>query len=98
MEKHVRVMISGRVQGVGFRAWTEREAGARGLKGFVRNRLNGDVEAVFAGSRQAVEAMCEACWHGPRAAHVDRIEVTALAADALPELDLVAGFRQIATL
>ena len=45
----VRVTISGRVQGVGYRAWTEMEATARGVRGWVRNRSNGDVEALFAG-------------------------------------------------
>lgn len=60
--------VCGRVQGVGFRAWVEHEAMARGLEGFVRNRRNGSVEAVFRGPPELVRAMCEACRRGPRAA------------------------------
>ncbi len=70
----VRVRITGRVQGVWFRAWTAREAARHGLDGWVRNRRNGDVEAVFAGPRAAVDAMVAACHQGPRAARVDRVE------------------------
>ena len=93
-QKIVRVTISGRVQGVGFRAWTEREASARGIAGWVRNRLNGDVEALFAGPPDAVETLCAACWRGPAHAQVDQVEVKEGSAVALTE----RGFRQIATL
>ncbi len=48
MPKTIRVIISGRVQGVGYRAWTVAMAGDSGLKGWVRNRSDGTVEAVFA--------------------------------------------------
>lgn len=65
MRRVVRAEIHGRVQRVGFRAWTEREARARGLDGWVRNRADGTVEAVFAGSEAAVEAMLAACADGP---------------------------------
>ena len=71
-----RVRIYGRVQGVWFRAWTAREAAQLGLDGWVRNRADGSVEAVFQGSRTAVAAMIERCGHGPPAARVDRIEQT----------------------
>jgi acylphosphatase len=64
------VRITGLVQGVGYRAWTEREATARGLAGWVRNRRDGSVEALFAGAAAEVEAMIEACWQGPRGAVV----------------------------
>lgn len=60
-----RVVIRGRVQGVGFRAWTEHVALRLGLDGWVRNRLDGSVEAVFAGPADAVGAMIEACRRGP---------------------------------
>ena len=66
----IRVEIYGRVQGVWFRAWTEREACARGLAGWVRNRRDGSVEAVFSGSTSAVDEMIQACWSGPPSAHV----------------------------
>ncbi len=66
----VRVRIQGRVQGVWFRGWVAREAGARGLGGWVRNRFDGTVEALFAGPPAAVDDMVAACWAGPPAAMV----------------------------
>ena len=71
----VQVMISGRVQGVGYRAWTERTASRLGLSGWVRNRANGDVEAVFCGDRQAVEAMLAECESGPSWARVRSVDI-----------------------
>ena len=64
--------IRGRVQGVGYRAFVEDTARAAGLEGWVRNRRDGTVEAVFAGPDNAVTAALEACRAGPRGAHVDR--------------------------
>lgn len=71
--KAVRVVMVGRVQGVGYRAWVC--GAARGLKldGWVRNRADGSVEAVFAGAAAAVDAMIERCAQGPRAARVRRV-------------------------
>ena len=66
----VRVVISGRVQGVWFRGWTIETATRRGLDGWVRNRRDGTVEAVFSGPKEAVEGMVEACWSGPAMARV----------------------------
>ena len=71
----VHVSISGLVQGVGFRAWTERRAVALGLSGWVRNVWTGDVEAAFSGPADAVEAMLAACREGPPGARVERVEV-----------------------
>jgi acylphosphatase len=68
------VLIRGRVQGVAYRAWTEGEALRRGLAGWVRNRRDGSVEAVFAGSRETVDDMLTACREGPPAARVDAID------------------------
>jgi acylphosphatase len=93
-EKIVRVTIGGDVQGVGYRAWMEMEARAGGLRGWVRNRLNGDVEALFAGPPDAVEALCAACWRGPSQARVDKVELV----EADPAALAGPGFRQIATL
>ena len=59
------IIVHGRVQGVGFRAFVEVEALTRGLEGWVRNRSDGSVEAVFAGEEDAVAAMIEACQRGP---------------------------------
>jgi acylphosphatase len=69
-----RVLIRGRVQGVGYRAWTEDTALLNGIDGWVRNRADGTVEAVFAGSAQAVADMIAACRKGPPSARVERIE------------------------
>jgi acylphosphatase len=66
----VRLRIEGRVQGVGYRAWLEREARSRGLRGWVRNRQDGSVEALFIGESAAVEAAAVACARGPRLAQV----------------------------
>ncbi len=75
--KRVRVVISGRVQGVWFRAWTREEAQRRGLDGWVRNRRDGTVEAAFQGEDAAVEGMLEACWEGPPYAAVKGVETFA---------------------
>ena len=69
-----RVVIKGRVQRVGYRAWTEHMALQRGLEGWVRNRPDGAVEAVFAGSTMVVEGMLEACRRGPPGAQVDALD------------------------
>ena len=70
------VVITGRVQGVGFRYWVEAEAVSRGLAGWVRNRRDGSVEAVFFGEQDAVGAMLEACWNGPDMARVTAVAVS----------------------
>ena len=77
------VVIRGRVQGVGYRMWTEDEARARELEGWVRNRRDGAVEAVFAGPAEAVDAMIEACRRGPPGAHVEAIDQREAEAGAL---------------
>ncbi len=72
--KTARVLITGRVQGVAFRYWTEDEARRRGLDGWVRNLLDGRVEALFQGEPALVEEMIAACHQGPRLARVTRVE------------------------
>ncbi len=69
-QKTVLVRISGRVQGVSFRVWTEREARRLGLNGWVRNERDGSVSVLFSGSEEAVASMLEACWQGPPGAEV----------------------------
>lgn len=71
-----RVVVSGRVQGVWFRDTCRREALARGVRGWVRNLSNGDVEAVFEGDPIAVDAMVAWCHHGPPRAVVTGVRVT----------------------
>ena len=84
-----RVIIKGRVQGVWFRGWTCDEAQLRGLSGWVRNRRDGDVEALFSGSADKVSDMLQACRNGPPAANVLAIETEA----AVPPPD--GAFRQL---
>lgn len=80
----IRVLISGRVQGVAYRAWTQRRATALGLSGWVRNRADGSVEAVFCGSTDPVNAMLAACRDGPRHAQVDSVTVLGAAEPVAP--------------
>jgi acylphosphatase len=68
-----QVTIRGRVQGVGYRAWVEHEAIARGLEGWVRNRRDGSVEALFAGPADVVTDMVARCRRGPSSARVDAV-------------------------
>ncbi|MCW5686201.1 MAG: acylphosphatase [Pseudolabrys sp.] len=79
------VVITGRVQGVGYRAWTEDAAAERRLRGWVRNRRDGTVEAVFIGPDSVVTEMIDACRQGPRSAHVTRVEVRDATADDLAQ-------------
>jgi acylphosphatase len=66
----VRVEIQGRVQGVWYRGWTVEQATRRGLRGWVRNRRDGTVEALFIGPRDQVGTMIDACRIGPPTARV----------------------------
>ena len=78
--KTLHLIISGRVQGVGYRDWTEAVARQLGLAGWVRNRVDDSVEALFAGEGATVDRMVAACRRGPSLARVDTVEV--LPADA----------------
>lgn len=71
----VHVLIEGRVQGVFFRASTRDEAMARGLAGWVRNRADGRVEAVFEGDKTVVDNMLAWCRKGPPYAYVDHVDI-----------------------
>lgn len=73
--KRVRVLISGRVQGVFFRAYTKEEAQRLGLKGWVRNLPDGRVEALFEGESRAVDEMIKWCHRGSPASVVTKVEV-----------------------
>jgi acylphosphatase len=68
------ISVRGRVQGVGYRAFVEHNALQRGLAGWVRNRRDGSVEALFAGTEKSVTGMIEACRVGPRLAQVDTLD------------------------
>jgi acylphosphatase len=77
------VSIRGRVQGVGYRAWTADEARRRGLEGWVRNRRDGSVEAVFFGAEDIVADMLAACRLGPSSARVDAVDASPASEDML---------------
>ena len=70
----LHVIMEGRVQGVGFRAYVEREAKTRSLMGWVRNRSDGSVEAVFCGEEEDVQSMIVACHRGPRMSLVRNVK------------------------
>ena len=73
-ETSTHLLISGQVQGVGFRAATERQARLQKVRGWVRNRFDGRVEVVIEGSPPAVEAMVSWCHHGDPPAQVTAVE------------------------
>ena len=88
-EKALLVSIQGRVQGVGFRMWTEDQARALRLRGWVRNEPDGSVTALICGPEEVVAGMIERFWEGPRGA-----AVTAVTARPVNPADLPADFSQ----
>lgn len=70
----MRVRIYGRVQGVWYRGWTEQQANKFGLFGWVRNRIDGSVEALICGNETDVRALIELFARGPANAVVEKIE------------------------
>jgi acylphosphatase len=78
-----QVTITGRVQGVGYRAWVEHRAVAHNLEGWVRNRRDGSVEALFAGPADVVSDMIAVCRRGPSSARVDAVQDEPANSDAL---------------
>lgn len=87
-QKRVQVVITGRVQGVGYRASCQRQAVALGLTGWVRNRWDGTVEALIEGEAAAVDALVDWCREGPPIADVSGVEVS-----PLPDAPVERGFR-----
>jgi acylphosphatase len=81
----VRLRIGGHVQGVGYRAWAVRTASRLGLRGWVRNRADGSVEALVIGDEPAIATMVEACRRGPRPATVTDVAVDAAEDDCSPD-------------
>lgn len=77
-----RLLIRGRVQGVGYRYWMVDAAEARGIRGWVRNRRDGSVEAFVQGDDADVEAIVASCRRGPPAAHVASVDVEQAPPDA----------------
>ena len=79
--RSVRLVIAGRVQGVGYRVWAMQVAVRLGLRGWVRNRADGTVEALAIGDDEAVAAMIETCRQGPRGARVADVAISEAADD-----------------
>ncbi len=88
-----RVLIRGRVHGVGFRDWMQTRARALGIDGWVRNRADGAVEALVSGDRHAVEELLRACRRGPILAEVSSITDELAEPPEQPGFVLVAGAR-----
>ena len=84
-ERIIRAFVRGRVQKVGYRAWVNAHATALELRGFVRNRHDGSVEAVFAGDPDRVAQMAESLLRGPPAASVTGVDITTETERALDE-------------
>lgn len=87
-----RLVVTGRVQGVFYRAWFAERARALGLDGWIRNRADGSVEAVVQGPSEAVKEMVMLAHEGSPAARVERVTIDE---DASPETSV--GFEQRAT-
>ena len=90
-EHSVRILVTGRVQGVGYRAWISGRAESHGVRGWVRNRRDGTVEAVFIGDETAVAAIVTECRKGPRLARVEEVAVSQWTGPALD------GFEELPT-
>ena len=84
-----RVVVQGHVQGVFFRETTKRRALAAGVAGWVRNRSDSAVEAVFEGEREAVERLVDYVREGPRGARVDWVDVEAEEPEGLDGFDVL---------
>ena len=92
------VIIRGQVQGVGYRAFVEDEAAIRAIEGWVRNRRDGAVEAVFAGPAEDVEMMIEACRKGPWSARVDGLDETEGTREQLAQRRAAEKFSVLTTI
>ena len=93
---HMRVVVRGHVQGVGFRAWTQHQAELHGVQGWVRNRRDGSVEALLSGPLDAVALVRKALQQGPRGARVKSVEEGPAGPEDLAALGR-AGFAQLSS-
>ena len=83
-----RVVVHGAVQGAFFRDTCRRQASSRGVTGWVTNRPDGALEAVFEGEPDAVSAMVDWCSQGPRGAHVDSVDEATEEPEGLPSFEI----------
>lgn len=81
MKTRIHVIISGKVQGVWYRASTKQKADELGIFGWVRNIADGNVEAVFEGEKEALDEMIAWCWIGPARAQVSDVKMVPLKSD-----------------
>jgi acylphosphatase len=93
-----QLVIRGRVQGVGYRAWVEHQARTLALEGWVRNRRDGSVEALFAGPAETVAKMTALCRRGPSSARVETVTEEAAGTDALHLRRAGEGFSVLPTI
>jgi acylphosphatase len=94
----IQVTIRGRVQGVGYRAWLEHQAITSGLEGWVRNRRDGSVEALFAGPPTVVGEMVALCRHGPPGSRVESVTRETADQDALNQRQAGERFSVLPTI
>ena len=83
--KAIRVRVTGRVQGVGFRDWVRRQADELGLKGWVRNEPGGSVAGLIVGPEDKVAEMIQRLWKGPRLASVSDVKIEPAVTDEMPD-------------
>ena len=81
MKKHL--VISGRVQGVGFRYWLQRKAEEKNIFGWVKNKIKGDVEALIIGNEKEINDLIRLCEKGPLSSNVDRVKINEYKKDYL---------------
>ncbi len=91
MKAAIKARVTGRVQGVAFRAWTRDRAKALGLSGWVRNEADGSVSGYFSGEARAIETMVAALHEGPRFARVQSVETEPAAPDGAADEFVIAG-------
>lgn len=95
--KEIHCFIFGRVQGVGYRAWCEKEARKLSLSGWVRNRSNGSVEVYAKGSVENIDVFLVSCKNGPLFAYVKSIEPVSIVTASLPLVE-EGIFKQMPTM
>ena len=83
MKKHL--IISGKVQGVGFRYWMQNLAIKKNISGWVKNKMSGDVEALIVGQEKEIQELIKLCETGPSSANIDRVQINDYDKDYLKE-------------